>query len=601
MRVLFVEPRPPRPHVFSRIQLPRVGPVLLATILNERGHEARVVVEEIRDITEADLEWADAVGISTLTPTAPRAYALADRVRAMGKPVFMGGPHVTFLPDEALDHVDVVVRGEGDETVPELVDAWAKGGAVEGIAGISFRRGGQTVHTPDRPLLKDLDDLPSPDFSLVTGWSTRRVTPISTSRGCPFRCRFCSVIPMFGTRYRFQSVGRVLADLERYAGTTEHVFFCDDNFAAHRGRARAICEGILARGLDLEWSAQVRTDVARDPDLVRLMARSGCWYVFIGLESINPKTLEAYDKRQTVQDIRRSVEVFHEHGIHVHGMFVLGADTDDRTTVRRTVEFARSLSIESVQFLILTPAPGTGLFEDMEKQGRLLTKDWTLYDGHHVVFEPVHFTPDELQREAVRATARFYSLRRVCVRIGRRNWFHAGLNLYAWHQARRFRRSVRPFVKALRRDLEKSLAPLRQALTRRRIRRVAYPVEGVPSEHLQYLRELLEALRLQLVEIATSPERVLSRISRVQGQADLVLVPLGTGGEAGPARFRPAEMLLRPWRLDPLPVVTLPQSPEAFQRACLDLAYVLGRTARAARRAHRVALASLGIGLSDAV
>ncbi len=592
MRVLFIEPRPPRPHVFSRIRLPRLGSILLATILNGRGHESRVIVEEVHELSQEDLEWADAVGISTLTPTAPRAYAVADRARAMGKPVFMGGPHVTFLPDEALEHCDVVVRGEGDESVPELVDALEAGRSLDGIAGISFRRDGRTVHTPDRPLLGDLDRLPSPDFSLVEGWSPKRVTPLSTSRGCPFRCRFCSVIPMFGARYRFQSVSRVLADVETYSRHTDHIFFCDDNFAANRARARAICEGILERGLRVEWSAQVRTDVARDASLVELMARSGCWCVFIGLESINPRTLEAYDKRQSVEDIRRSVEVFRSHGIWVHGMFVLGADPDDRDTVRQTVRFARGAGIESVQFLVLTPAPGTGLYDDLRAQGRLVTTDWELYDGHHVVFEPVHFTPDELQREAMRAAARFYNLRRVGAALSRRDWFYAGLSLYAWHQARRFRRSGRPFVRALRRGVAERIEPLRQILRAGRVRRVAFPVEGVPAEHLRYLRELLEGLRVQIVEIAAPPEQILPHMEDVGEAADLLVLPLPERELPATTSFRAAG-LLRAMRVGGLPVVALPEAPEAFRRACLDLAHALGRTARAVRRAHRAALSAL--------
>ncbi|WP_025322041.1 B12-binding domain-containing radical SAM protein [Deferrisoma camini] len=588
MRILFVEPCPPRPHVFSRIRLPRLGPVLLATILRDRGHETRVVVEEVRPLRDEDLEWADVVGISSLTTTAARAYHWADRARSRGKFVFMGGPHPTFLPDEALDHADAVVRGEGDVTVPELVAALEEGRGFGEIAGVSFRADGVTVHTPDRPLIEDLDGLPTPDFSLVENWSGRRVTPVSTSRGCPFRCRFCSVIPMFGARYRFQSARRVLEDLEAYSRTTDHVFFCDDNFAANRRRTREICEGILERGFPLEWSAQVRVDLARDRDLVRLMARAGCWCVFVGLESVNPRTLEAYDKRQTVDDIRKAVATFRQAGIWVHGMFVLGADTDDPDTVRQTVRFAREAGIETVQFLALTPTPGTGLYDDMVAQGRILTRRWDLYDGHHVVFEPAQFTAPELQREITRATVRFYSLRRVTQAALRARWLEAAVALHAWHHARQFRRRERPFARDLRLHLVHHRAGLREILGSRRVRRLALPTLGVPPEQLRLLRRIAEGLRLQIVEMAESPEALLRRLATPPAPADVVVVPARP--DLLPAGSRTGDLWTT--RIGHVPVLGLPSDPAAFRRACRNLALGLARSARRGLRAYRRAVAA---------
>ncbi|RMG88448.1 MAG: radical SAM protein [Candidatus Dadabacteria bacterium] len=597
MRILFVEPRPPRPHVFSRIRLPRLGPVLLGTLLRDRGHETRVVVEEVRPLTEDDLRWADAVGISSLTTTAARAYEWADRARALGKFVFLGGPHPTFLPEEVLAHADAVVRGEGDETVPELIEAFAAGRPFGGIPGLTFRDGDRVVHTPDRPLLEDLDGLPTPDFSLVEHWSGRRVTPVSTSRGCPFRCRFCSVIPMFGARYRFQSAERVLTDLEAYARTTDHVFFCDDNFAARRGRTREICEGILRRDLRLEWSAQVRVDLARDRELVRLMARSGCWCVFVGLESVNPQTLAAYDKRQTVEDIRRAVATFRDEGIWVHGMFVLGADTDDPVTVRETVRFAREAGIETVQFLVLTPTPGTGLYDDMAARGRLLTRRWDLYDGHHVVFEPARFTAHELQREVVRAHVRFYSLGKVARAAAGRRWLEAAVGLHAWHHARRFRRNGRPFARDLRAHLLAHLHAVRKGLGLRRVRRLALVTQGFPPEHRAFLRRLAEGLRISVVDIAEAPETLLRKLGDAIPAADAILVPAQAEFPTGAANAGPLRALRKGRTL----VLGVPADPAEFRRACRDLALGLAGTARRGLRAYRRALSGEPDGTAGAV
>ncbi|MBI5441271.1 MAG: B12-binding domain-containing radical SAM protein, partial [Deltaproteobacteria bacterium] len=491
MKFAFLEPKAPGRHIFSRIQLPRLGNVLLATLLARRGHQCRVLIEEVRPIRPEDLEWADVVGISSTTSTAPAAYRWAAAARRLGKRVVMGGPHVTFLPDEALEHADFVVRGEGEETLLELAEALEGEREPSGILGLSYLDAGGTRHNPSRPLLTDLDALPSPDFSFVEGWKPSRVLPLSTSRGCPFACRFCSVVPMFGSRYRFQSVGRVLEDLGRYASSTQHVFFCDDNFAARPRRAKEICRGILDRGMKLEWSAQVRTDCANDPELLDLMARAGCWCVFLGLESINPRTLEAYDKRQSVDDIRRGVAAFRERRIRTHGMFVSGCDTDDRQTLRETVRFAREAAIDTVQFLNLTPAPGTPIFEEMERAGRIRTRDWSLYDAHHVVFEPVRFTPDELQNETQRASARFYSLRGAVRTLMRRDLFGFGLRLFAWQESRRNRLGKRPFLHGLRGELLRGAAKLKELLPTERVRSVALPTVGLSDDQKRFLLEFV--------------------------------------------------------------------------------------------------------------
>ncbi|GAB4261261.1 MAG: hypothetical protein Kow0092_10670 [Deferrisomatales bacterium] len=589
MRYLFIEPKPPNDHVFARIPLPRLGNVWLATILRDLGHSCRVLLEDVRQVTAADIRWADVVGISSTTSTAPRAYALARRAREAGKTVILGGPHVTFLPEEALQHADYVVRGEGEHTMVELARVLDGRLDPDGVAGLSYRRGSQAVHTRARPLIDDLDALPSPDFELVEGWSGKRVTPLSTSRGCPFGCRFCSVIPMFGTRYRFHSVQRVLEDMARLGEQTDHIFIVDDNFAASRKRTRQICEGILSRGLRVEWSAQVRSDAARDPELVRLMAQAGCWCVFVGFESVNPETLEAYNKRQTVDDIRHAVHTFHEAGIRIHGMFVLGADQDDRETIRQTVGFARNLGIETVQFLVLTPTPGTPFFDEMASQGRLLTRDWALYDGHHVVHQPARFTPAELQYEAVRATARFYSLRGALASLPRKDWSCFAIKLYAWRESRRFRRSERPFLRELRRALRRHASAVRQLLPEHPVRQVALPTLDIPEKYRRFLEEFLRRLHLQPVEVAIGAGGLGDpRRAPLRDRTKVVLVPLLGEVPSLPEGLRRAGAL---WagRVGDQTVLGLPLAPEHLYRACVELGVALDRRLGAVRRAYRAA------------
>ncbi|OFX16120.1 MAG: hypothetical protein A2Z18_05410 [Armatimonadetes bacterium RBG_16_58_9] len=213
---------------------------------------------------------------------------------------------------------------------------------------------------------------------------------------------------MFGRRYRQRSVESVVDEIERL--DPKKLFFYDDNFTANRERTKRMLDTMLSRGVVPKWTAQTRADVVRDKELLALMKRSNCYMVYVGFESVNPATLKEYNKRQTVEEIVESVRILHEHGIMTHGMFIFGADNDDVASLRNTVEFALKHHIDTVQIVVLTPLPGTPYFNDMEQQGRLLTRDWQLYDGHHVVHQPSQMSPVELQMEWFRGMKRFYNL-----------------------------------------------------------------------------------------------------------------------------------------------------------------------------------------------
>jgi radical SAM superfamily enzyme YgiQ (UPF0313 family) len=345
----------------------------------------------------------------------------------------MGGVHPTFLPDEALEYADFVIRGEGEHSLVELVEHMEKGTpALTGIKGLSYRdREGRNVHNPSREFIEDLDSLPEPDFSLVHNWIPSNPYPVSTSRGCAYDCKFCSVIRMFGRSYRFKSVEATLKELKYVASVSKVTkFIVDDDFAANKRRTKEILRGMIAEGIKARWSAQVRTDVARDPELLRLMADSGCHTLYIGFESINLKTLEEYNKKHNRQDIISCIRMVREHGLHIHGMFVLGADADDVETIHRTADFGTDLGIDTMQFLILTPLPGTPLFYDMMENGRLLHTDWSKYDLQHVVFKPRLMSPTALQIETFRAMSRFYSWKYIFKHLRKLDFHYAALGIF---------------------------------------------------------------------------------------------------------------------------------------------------------------------------
>ncbi len=432
-RVSFIEAGSPGLHFFSKFPIPRLGAVLLSTILRERGYEVKAFIEDVAEPDWSFIESSDLVCISTITSTAIKAYRMTKRLKAMDIPVIIGGTHPTFLPDEALEYAAFVIRGEGEHALVELLEYLEKGTpALTGIRGLSYRnRDGRNVHNPSREFIEDLDSLPEPDFSLVHNWNPSNPYPVSTSRGCPYNCTFCSVIRMFGRSYRFKSVEATLKEMKYVASVSKATkFIVDDNFAASKKRAKEILRGMIAEGIKTRWSAQVRPDVASDPELLRLMADSGCHTLYIGFESINPRTLEEYNKKQSREDIISCIRTVREHGIHIHGMFVLGADTDDVETIHRTADFATSFGIDTVQFMILTPLPGTPLLHDMMKSRRLLHTDWNKYDAQHVVFRPWLTSPTTLQIETFRAMGRFYSWRYILGHLARLDFHYAAIGIF---------------------------------------------------------------------------------------------------------------------------------------------------------------------------
>ena len=469
MKIRLIEPEPPGMHVWAKVLLPRLGLPIIGAALKAAGHDVLIYSPQMAPVDWDDVYSADLIGLSSTTSTATAAYDIADEARRRGVPVVVGGSHVTFMADEALEHADYVARGEGGEALMlELVQALEGRRELDSIDGLSFRRDGEAVHNRLRARCADLDELPFPDLELIVGHEQLTTMPIMTSWGCPFACNFCSVTAMFGRRYRFRSAGSVIAELEQKR--PRRIFFYDDNMAADRARLKRLLTMMIERDLVIPWSAQVRTDVVRDPELLELMRRSGCELVYLGLESVNQATLDAYEKSQSVTDIERAIKVLHEYGIRSHGMFVLGADTDTVQTVRDTVKFAMKNHIDTVMLNILTPLPGTPQFEELDAAGRIFDKRWHLYDAHHVVFTPAQMTPYELQIEVLRGYTRFYSLRQW-LRYVFTFRFTKQLLFHSWGMViiRNWRRDARnkAFIRALKRLPRPHAASPAQSITTR--------------------------------------------------------------------------------------------------------------------------------------
>ncbi len=399
--IIFIEPTGNRTNVFDNyMRLPLMGSLYLGTILHNHGYQVRILNENIlsRDIDPFEVQ-ADVFCITALTISANRARLLASQLKKIypNSTVIVGGIHASLVPEEFTDVADYVVMGEAEEIIVDI---------VEGKFQEKIIHGSKT---------EDLEKLPIVNYGLLDGAESLRTIPIMTSRGCPFDCNFCTVTKIFGRKFRVQSPQRIVAEIENALTYFKNkgFFFYDDNFSANRKRVNELCDLLIEKKIEISWAAQVRSDLARDQELVDKMVRAGLKWVYVGFESIDDETLKALHKAQTKSDIEKAIRTFHEFGVNIHGMFIFGEDHDTVESISSTAEFAIENEIDTIQFMILTPFPGTQCYDEIVKENRLFHRNWDYYNGMFAVFQPKNMSAVRLINETYKAYRRFYSLRRT--------------------------------------------------------------------------------------------------------------------------------------------------------------------------------------------
>jgi radical SAM superfamily enzyme YgiQ (UPF0313 family) len=591
-RILLIEPKSPAEHVFSRARIPRLGTILLGTMLRDRGYEVKVMIEEISgEVNSENLKWADTVGISSITSTIPRAFLIGDQARNGGKRVIYGGPHVTFLPEEALEHGSFVVRGEGEETLLDLLEALGKGNPLENIHGLSFWEEDRAKHNPDRPLIQDLNKLPIPDFTLIQGWDPRQaIVTVATSRGCPYACKFCSVVSMFGRGYRVRSNDLIMEEIRTNAAKARHLFFCDDNFAANPTRAKDLLKRMKEEDGHPEWSTQVRAESAFDPEFLELLRETRCWGVYIGFESASPQVLKAYRKKQDEKIMEQAIKAFHRHGIHIHGMFIVGSDEDTPETIHETIRFSLKNRVDSAQFMMLTPLPGTETFETLEKENRLITKRWDLYDGTHVVFKPRLMTEEELQRAAYQALLSFYSWKSILKRLATLDLYYSGLRFYGRRLLKRAKDRMENHRRWLSDNfLEQVQKQFGPAWRFRGVRKVALMPGNATEVYQTFIASFLARLGVKVVRGGEKLELLTSLREKV----DLVVVPVLNYLQEEKKRLHPAwDQLVSglkqklPDGMDPIKL-SIDLKKESLYRSCVHFGLLFSTNTNKIRKAYR--------------
>ncbi|MFC1539817.1 B12-binding domain-containing radical SAM protein [Candidatus Latescibacterota bacterium] len=398
--VIFIEPTGNKTNVFDNfMRLPLMGSLYLGTILYNHGYDVKILNENIlgKEIDPFEIQ-ADIFCITALSVSANRAKLLAGQLKKIypESRVLIGGIHASLMPEDFSEVADHVIIGEADEIIIDIVENKYQEKVIQGSR------------------IEDMDTLPVINYKLLEGYENLKTVPIMTSRGCPFNCNFCSVTKIFGRKFRKQSPQRIITEIENVLTYFKNkgFFFYDDNLTADRKRIDKLCDMLIEKNLEISWFAQVRADLSKDPDLISKMVKAGLRWVYIGFESINDETLKTLNKSQTKSDIEKAIRVFHQCGVNIHGMFMFGEDHDTVEDISRTVEFAKENEIDTVQFMILTPLPGTEYYKKIEQEKRLIHKNWDYYNGMFVVFLPKNMSPATLTNETSNAYEKFYSLKR---------------------------------------------------------------------------------------------------------------------------------------------------------------------------------------------
>lgn len=342
---------------------------------------------------------ADLIGISAKTCSVNHAFDMADEFRRKGKTVVLGGTHATVKPEECLSHVDAVAVGEAEETWPEIVNEFKKTGKLS-------KKKYKCLHLPN------LENIPIPRRDLLNG-GRMIVDSMQTTRGCIHDCSFCVISKINGKGYRQRPVDRIIEEMKTIK--SKYLVFWDDNILANNKISKNLFREMIP--LKKRWMSQLTVDVTKDKEMLDLVEKSGCMGVFIGMESVNQKSLNSINKSfNKVENFKEKIKILHDRGIMVTAGIMLGFDDDDASIFERTMEVLHEIKADSAGIVIFTPSPGTRLYNQFLDEGRIIDHNWDHYDTNNVIFKPQKMTPEQLQEGYHWLKHEFYSYKNIVQR-----------------------------------------------------------------------------------------------------------------------------------------------------------------------------------------
>jgi anaerobic magnesium-protoporphyrin IX monomethyl ester cyclase len=437
-KTVLVNP-PPLKGVYRHQLYLSLGLAYMAAVLEENGHEVTVIDCPAQNMDQqmlkAKLESVqpEIVGITSMTPTIQSAV-LSAQVAKQACPhstVVLGGPHATFMDKQVLAEetaVDVIVRGEGEQTLLELAQNACNTKALETIQGITFRKNGETVRNPQRPFIKNLDELPRPAFKHFDlekyRLFGRKMLPIITSRGCPSQCSFCTTSRIFGRPFRARSPKNVVDELEwmRDEHRADAFSFYDDTFTLDRNRAIQICEDIKNRKLGIPWDCQTRVSTVSE-EMLKIMRDANCQQVFFGVESGCQTILDAVHKGTSVEQNKKAIKLAKDAGLFVAVSVMVGYPGETREMLEQTIDLLRQAEPDDAYICVATPYPGTELRNVIEEKGWKISNDWKTYDTTIPVFENPNLSEADVNKIRSKFYDSFYSPKYVLRHIFKTNFY----------------------------------------------------------------------------------------------------------------------------------------------------------------------------------
>ncbi len=373
--------------------------------LTPKENEIKVIDEQISPI-DYNLD-VDLVAISVNTSVAPRAYEIADEFRKREVTVVFGGLHPSLMPEESLKHADSIIIGDADGKWRELIRDFKNNKLKK-----------QYINNQCR----ELKYLPIPRWEIFKGMGYITTNFVEATRGCPYNCKFCSTSPFYHNKHRTRLVKDVIRDIKNVKSfPKKFIFFVDDNIIGDKVYAKKLFKALIP--LHIYWISQATVDIGEDEELVKLAAKSGCFGLFLGFESISKPNLREMDKKHNhIEKYKKSIRMLHKYGVGIEAGFIFGFDKDDSSIFKGTFEFLKDTNPESFLGIYLTPIPGTKIYDEFKKQKKLITNDYSKYDFRHIVFKPKNMEPQEIYNGISWIIKEFHSKRLVAKRLSWKCW-----------------------------------------------------------------------------------------------------------------------------------------------------------------------------------
>ena len=459
-KVTFISAELPYWNLVTHAVFPEYGMPLVATIVRDSGYDVQAFVEHIGPIKWNQVMESDVVCFHAFSSTMPKTIEYINKIKAArpDMPIIIGGTHASVMVRDTLQYCDVVVRQEGDETLPEVLERWKGDESLSDVLGVSYWENGEVRNTPNRPFVQEFETIP--DLELISGYTNwprwklmwklkMRWQVLQTSRGCPYDCSFCIAPRELGRGYRLRSIDGVIADIKYQQKLTnaKYFFLVDNHFTVNRQRTKDLLNRIIEEKIDWYGICFTRLEVARDEEVLRLLKKAQVNTLYMGLESFDNKVLKLLNKKQTSDGIKKSLKTIKAHKLRVLGSFVLGSDDDTVESIRGTIDAAIEADVDYVALFPLSGYPEHNAATI--PLNRFFIPTWDRLDGTFVIFLPKSMKPSTLQREINRAYLKFYGPMQIWRRLRQGDFFAAIKRMAYYYWSWEIRKSTEKWAKYL--------------------------------------------------------------------------------------------------------------------------------------------------------